>query len=350
MCHVWTRIFIIRKEGGFMSDKKMFMSSLAPFFKEYVAPRYLKGTCPSIIINALRSLDRFLVSSGYDKDYLLQDEYDKWAKTLANLSPMTIYTYKCSLINFLQFMNRIGHESFVPIRPKYPASDFVPYIFSHAEMERIFKCLDGMRVRPKRSTTVLMVMPAIIRMLYSTGIRIGEALTLRNRDVDFKRRILILNDTKNNCQRFAPINKSLEGVLKRYVKYRDKMPVKGAKSLDGFFFISYRGKPISHGNVYDTFIKVLKAAGIERMSNHKGPNLHSIRHTACMHALKKLVDSGVDMYCGLPILSAFMGHKNVYDTESYIHLSAEYYPDILDKVSGIDEGIRNIMAKAIINK
>jgi hypothetical protein len=28
------------------------------------------------------------------------------------------------------------------------------------------------------------------------------------------------------------------------------MPVKGAKSLDGFFFISYRGKPISHGNVY----------------------------------------------------------------------------------------------------
>ena len=69
-----------------------------------------------------------------------------------------------------------------------------------------------------------------------------------------------------------------------------------------------------------------------------------------MHALKKLVDSGMDMYCGLPILSAFMGHKNVYDTESYIHLSAEYYPDILNKASEIDEGIRYIISKAIIDK
>ncbi len=333
-----------------MSHKELFTSSLAPFLKEYIAPRYLKGTCPSVVINALRSLDKFLVSIGYGKDYLLQSEYDEWSKSLVNLRPTTIYAYKCSAINFLLFMNRVGHESFVPIRPKYPASDFVPYIFSHAEMERIFICLDKMRVRPKRSTTVLMVMPAIVRMLYSTGVRIGEALALRNRDVDFERSILILNDTKNNCQRLAPINKSLEGVLRRYVKYRDKMPVKGAKSPDGFFFISYRGKPISHGNVYDTFIKVLTEAGIERKSDHKGPNLHSIRHTACMHALKKLVDSGMDMYCGLPILSAFMGHKNVYDTESYIHLSAEYYPGILGRASGIDEGIRNIMAKAIIDK
>lgn len=67
-----------------------------------------------------------------------------------------------------------------------------------------------------------------------------------------------------------------------------------------------------------------------------------------MHALKNLIDSGMDMYCSLPILSAFMGHKNVYDTERYIHLTAEYFPDILDKTSEIDEGIRNIITKAII--
>ena len=68
-----------------------------------------------------------------------------------------------------------------------------------------------------------------------------------------------------------------------------------------------------------------------------------------MHVLKNLVDSGIDMYCGLPILSAFMGHKNIYDTECYIHLTAEYYPDILNKASEVDEGVRSIIAKAVID-
>lgn len=331
-----------------MNKQELFSSSMTSFFMEYISPRYLKGTCPSTIVNALKSLDRFLISVRYDKDYLLRTEYDEWAKTLVNVKPMTEYNYKCSVINFLHFLCHIGHDSFIPIRPKHPANEFVPYVFSKDEMERIFRSVDNLRVRPKRSTAVLMVMPAILRLLYSTGIRIGEALSLKNRDVDFDRHIIILNKTKNNCQRLAPINQSLEMVLKRYVKYRDKMPIEDTKAADSFFFVSHRGYPISHENAYDTFVKVLKAASIDRKSNHEGPNLHSIRHTACMHALKNLIDSGMDMYCSLPILSAFMGHKNVYDTERYIHLTAEYFPDILDKTSEIDEGIRIIITKAII--
>ena len=331
-----------------MNKEILFSSHMAPLFMEYISPRYLKGTCPSIIINSLKSLDKFLVSINYNKDYLIRTAYDEWAKTLINLKPMTEYTYKSTVINFIQFLCHIGHDSFIPVRPKCPPRDFVPYIFSKSEIEKIFNAVDNLRVRPKRSTAVLMVMPALFRLLYSTGIRIGEALNIKNEDVDFERHIIILNKTKNKCQRAAPINASLEIVLRQYIKYRNKMPIKGIKDADSFFFISHRGSQISHGNAYDTFVKVIKSAGINRKSNHEGPNLHSIRHTACMHALKKLIDNGRDMYCSLPILSAFMGHKNVYDTEVYIHLTKEYYPDILEKSSVLDKEINNIISKAYI--
>jgi hypothetical protein len=43
------------------------------------------------------------------------------------------------------------------------------------------------------------------------------------------------------------------------------------------------------------------------------------------------VNNGVDLYCALPILSIFLGHKDFRDTETYVRLTAEMYPDIMRK-------------------
>ena len=52
-----------------------------------------------------------------------------------------------------------------------------------------------------------------------------------------------------------------------------------------------------------------------------------------MHALNRWVEDEKDIYTMLPILSKFLGHETVRSTERYLRLTAEVYPDIVQKTS-----------------
>ena len=58
------------------------------------------------------------------------------------------------------------------------------------------------------------IMPSLLRMLYGTGIRIGEALSLLNEDINLEEEYFILRDTKNGKDRIVPFSTSLAEVLK----------------------------------------------------------------------------------------------------------------------------------------
>ena len=78
-----------------------------------------------------------------------------------------------------------------------------------------------------------------------------------------------------------------------------------------------------------------------------GVRLHDLRHTACVHALMKMVRSGKDPYCCLPILSVFMGHKSPSSTEYYLRLTEEMYPEIIKLDLSYTNSIRDIIEKGI---
>ena len=62
---------------------------------------------------------------------------------------------------------------------------------------------------------------------------------------------------------------------------------------------------------------------------------HCGRHTFAVHSLMRQVRNGADIYCTLPILSVFLGHKKLSDTETYVRLTQEMYPDVLKLESSI---------------
>jgi len=45
--------------------------------------------------------------------------------------------------------------------------------------------------------------------------------------------------------------------------------------------------------------------------------------------MEKLVREGLDIYCALPLISAFLGHKNIISTEAYVRLTQEMFPDLI---------------------
>jgi site-specific recombinase XerD len=130
-------------------------------------------------------------------------------------------------------------------------------------------------------------------------------------------------------QRLVPVNSSLEEVMKQYESYRNRMPIEGLMGKESFFFVSAIGNPLTAKTAYRWFKKVLRQCGIPHIGKNQGPRVHDIRHTTAIHSLEKMVKGGVDIYCALPILSTFLGHKTISGTEKYVRMVQEIYPDII---------------------
>ncbi|MEO9004814.1 MAG: tyrosine-type recombinase/integrase [Ginsengibacter sp.] len=175
--------------------------------------------------------------------------------------------------------------------------------------------------------TAIIILPALLRLLYGTGLRISEALSLKNKDINLDDNYLIVRDSKNGKERMTPISASLSEVFKEYVKYRNLMPL---VQTDDSFFITLSGKNCNRDHVSKWFRKILCSAGISR--NDHGPRLHDLRHTFSVHTLAMMSESGIDLYYSLPILSTYLGHQSLEATNGYVRLTSEMYPGLLKEV------------------
>lgn len=275
-----------------------------------------------------KELDELYSSLPLTETILTKTMIDQWRSSRLNDSQRTLYDKWSIISQFSRYMCHCGFICHVPLLPKAKDKVFVPKIFSHKEIGAIFKAADSLFINHLQPTTSLFSIPALIRLLYATGMRIGEAVALRNEDLNFDKKTIIIRKAKNQRQRIIQITPSLEHVMSQYVNRRNSMPLPEAVSPETPFFISQSGKAISKGAAYIWFRKILRLAGIPFIGGNHGPRLHDLRHTFAVHSLMKQAKAGRDLYCLLPILSVFMGHKTLAGTESYVRLTSEMYPEL----------------------
>jgi len=210
-------------------------------------------------------------------------------------------------------------------------------VFTHEQIQSIFDACDSLTVYDRGNMdSRLFAMPGMLRILYSTGMRVGEAISLLNRDIDLDRRLIVIRKTKNQQQRLIPINPSLYQVLNQYINARNRLPLQNADAKDATFFISPSGLALTQSRIYAWFMKVLKKCGIPHIAGH-GPRVHDLRHTCAVHSLMRQVKAGTDIYCVLPVLSVFLGHRKISGTEGYVRLTQEMYPDIIKQEQSISK-------------
>lgn len=324
-----------------------YKSSLASRFTEYHEWRVSLGYRADDTKYTFSHLDQFLQSVDYKKDILTEECYNQWVDSMSHLKETTKYLRQITYIKFARYLNHKGVRCFVPYTPRHQSSNIEQYIYSEEEMSAIFATADKMRVQRKRSSQIAISMPALLRTLYSTAMRISEALNLNNRDVDFEKHIIVINDPKNHHQRYAPINEGLEAVLRQYIEYRDKINKEHIAHPDSAFFVASDGHRLNRISAYINFQKILESAGIPFKGGKEGPHIHHLRHTACVHAFMKMRKAGYDMYCSLPLLSTFMGHRDIYGTERYLRMTEEMYPEIMEmdalNTGVIKEYINNVL-------
>ncbi len=223
-----------------------------------------------------------------------------------------------------RFLAAGGHEAYIlPPQRKRPPSNFKPYIFTKEEIAKLFLAAGQMPYQAV-SPYIHIVMPVMLRMLYGCGLRLSEALSLRVRDIDLEKGVITVAHSKFDDSRMVPMSASLRKVCEAYAASIPLLSDPGSP-----FFPNRYGEEIGGRSIYGQYRKLLWMAGISHGGRGNGPRLHDLRHTFAVHAMRKLVMGGMDLYVTSPILSAYLGHKSLAATEKYLRLTAEVYPDIV---------------------
>jgi len=139
----------------------------------------------------LKQLEALAVKMNIDTLGISKELSDAWCIKKDNEAESTRYLRISILVQFSSYLNNNGIRSYVPELPKN-TSTFKPYVFSDIELKRIFYACDHLKIRGQFLQYADSSMPVLIRLLYGTGIRIGEALSLRNSDVDFTQKTLFI--------------------------------------------------------------------------------------------------------------------------------------------------------------
>lgn len=315
----------------YMSNYFTYRSKFAPYINGLLKEKEQKGLLKSTMFKCyMLEFDRFFLEYGINDLHIKKDTIISWRATRENDNERNLYHKYVAWVHLCKYMCSLGIESYIPRTPKKGRqNDYIPYIYTHEEIELIFSTCDKLRITKNKERTPMFVMPTLCRLLYSTGIRIGEALAIKNEDVDFENKIIYINKSKSSQQRLAAINDSLLPVLKDYYDFRNKIPMDGIHLPERHFFVTQLGKPCFYGNITAWFQKVLYFSNIPKRTYFNRPRLHDLRHTAAVHSLEKLVKSGMDIYCALPLITAFLGHKNIISTETYVRLTNEMFPDLI---------------------
>lgn len=317
--------------------KYQFSSVFAPYMHQFVEAKEAMGFSRKYFEMILKEFDLFFIKEQVSTLFISHSLIARWRETQVNVSSVTIHKKYSVISQFSIYMNRLGFSCYVPRLPKYKRDNYIPYVFTHEQIKSIFVTCDSLTVYDRGNMdSRLFSIPGMLRLLYGTGMRVSEATSLLNGDIDLTRRLIIIRKTKNQQQRLIPVNTSLYQVLRQYLDARNRLPLQNADAKEAPFFISPSGLALKHSRVYSWFLKILKKCGIPHIAGH-GPRVHDLRHTYAVHSLMKQVKAGADIYCVLPVLSVSLGHRKLSGTEGYVRLTQEMFPDIIKQEQSVSQ-------------
>lgn len=244
---------------------------------------------------------------------------------LAGTGPITGFWHRKfqALSGFYRYAITRGHVSLSPlplIPPKRPAP-FKPYIYTHVEYRSLVEMAHVLD-RSLRCQVQAVAFRTLLLLLYGTGLRISEALSLTLTDVDLGASLLTIRNTKFFKTRWVPIGPQLSTVLIAYAKIRRRLPHPARH--ESAFFATRRGAALSRSTVERIFRILCEHAEIRRADGGRyQPRLHDIRHTFALNRLISWYREGADVQRLLPFLSTYLGHVDVTATQRYLTMTPE---------------------------
>jgi integrase len=301
----------------------------ADLIHQYVEYKRSLGFKMEDMEERLQRFDRMTVEYKEDTIGITKRLFDEWGKIAPLESLVNNYSRICILRGFSAYLQLMGYSSYIPKLPGHK-STFTPHIYTKQEIASLFRECDKLYCHRRYLYSSKCVMPSLIRLLYSTGIRINEALGLTLADVDLENGILMLRECKNGQDRLIPLSLSMREICRDYLAYKQHV---GLPCLpQDRFFTATDGRASESVTIYEIFRVVVYRAGLPHGGRGKGPRLHDLRHTFCVNSLVKMAEEGMDLYASMPVLMTYMGHKSLSATNRYVRITEEMFPNLIHKV------------------
>lgn len=290
-------------------------SPLAERIREFVAFKRMQGYDYSSGAEELGRFDRFLTRTGYACRVLDLDVLQRFADHIARLSHSSRVGRLSTVRRFSVYLHAVVPESAVLPERLVPRSvrSVRFYPLSRSQVGELMAATatlkgdNGIRAQCMR---------LLIGLLYSTGLRISEALSLTLGDLRSADSTLFVRRGKFGKDRVVPMSASTRHAVDRWLQLRAGYAENGPD--DALFVIGWN-RSLSRDRAYRIFRGLCAHCGF---GGQPPPRLHDLRHNYACACIAGWREAGEDLDALLPVLANAMGHCDFHATETYLHIDA----------------------------
>ena len=184
----------------------------------------------------------------------------------------------------------------------------LPDTLSQDEIDALINAIDLSHPQGERNRT-------IFETIYSCGLRVSEAITLKNSDLFFEEGFIRVLG-KGNKERYVPIHENAQSYITMYQK-AIRSHILPQKGFEDTLFLNRRGKGLSRQMIF----MILKDLAF-KIDLKKKISPHTLRHSFATH----LLQNGAD----LRAIQQMLGHESITTTEVYVHVDKSYLKQIVE--------------------
>jgi integrase/recombinase XerD len=255
--------------------------------------------------------------------YITQTLALAWAQQPLNVQPVNWAQRLTFVRGFARHRSATDPRTQIPAQGLLPfqAKRARPYLYSDKEIRSLLCAALKMPCRYERGELLSWTYHCLFGLLSVSGLRLGEARNLELQDVDINAAVLTIRSTKFGKSRLVPLHASTCKVLADYIARRNRHWA--TRAVSSYLFVSSWGNRLDGGQIHRTFYALSRQIGLRGVSDSHGPRIHDMRHVFATNTLVRWYQSDQDPERRLPILSAYLGHAHVADTQWYLSGSPE---------------------------
>lgn len=279
-------------------------------FLDYI--RVEKGLAANTVLAYRRDLIKFATHLARTKKDWNQADRESVRQFLEhlhrqNLTPRAIARHLVSLRGCYQFLvreGRVGRDPTIDIDPPR-LSQTLPKYLAAVDVEKLL-------IQPDPSNPAGLRDRAMLEVLYATGMRVSELISVRWEDFDANLGVVRCLG-KGNKERLIPVGKSALRSLEAYVASgRAKLAKKASVP---FLFVNQRGGKLSRVGFWKILSRYGRKAGIRTPLSP-----HVVRHSFATHLLERGAD--------LRSIQMMLGHSDISTTQIYTHVIKERLKEV----------------------
>jgi len=252
----------------------------------------------------------------------------QFAGELEGRALATKKNYLCAIRGFAHYLAGMGFPAEAPPfgllgrRPARPR----PYIYTDKQVAQLLalaRSLPSARRHARRYGLKPWTLHTLLGLLAATGMRLGEALNLKQGEVDWNEGVIRIGEAKFLKSRLVPVHPSTLEKLRAYARRREGFFAARARPSQPWFFVTCQGNALGRRQVNFDFHKLLRRAGLRKSGERRGPRLHDLRHRFAVVTLQRWYESGRELGNLMPVLATYLGHSHARATYWYLSSTPE---------------------------